>query len=346
MTVAAIVAALVALACSVALLLVVMALVWWLDRYDREPVHLVALVFAWGMAAAPLLALTGELASGGMLRWLHGAAAGDLLNLILAGPAVEELAKAIAVVAVVALSRQFDNPTDGIVYGTAVGLGFAVTENALYAAAALSAGQGSHDLAGLILARTLFTAGIHALSSAAFGGFLGFAYLSRRWAARLVWTAAGAVCAVVLHGLWNASLVWLRVEGGGSSLWVLGIVPLYALYLLVLALFLSGEHRILLRELQEEVEWGTLPGWVVEVIPYYRRRLRADWWPSRQERTVIARLLTRLAFRKHSLAHMPVEEARVAAIEVMHLRRQVGAILAPAPREADVEMSSDAFRIR
>ncbi len=337
MTAAAVAAALVALACSVALLLLVMALVWWLDRYDREPVHLVALVFAWGMAVAPLLALAGELATGGVLRWLHGAALGDLFNLIVAGPAVEELAKAVGVLGVVAFSRQFDNPTDGIVYGTAVGLGFAVTENTLYAAAALSAGQGSGELAGLVLARTLFSAGVHALSSAAFGGFLGVAYLSRRWAERLAWAVTGAVSAVLLHGLWNSSLVWLRVSGGSSGLWVLGILPLYAVYLLVLALFLSGEHRILLRELSQEVEWGTLPAWVVDVIPYYRRRLRSDWWASRQERTVIARLLTRLAFRKHSLAHMPADEASVAAIEVMHLRQQIGAILAPATPEAGDE---------
>ena len=41
---------------SVVLLLVV-ALVWYLDRYDREPLHLVAGVFLWGGAVAPALVM-------------------------------------------------------------------------------------------------------------------------------------------------------------------------------------------------------------------------------------------------------------------------------------------------
>ena len=38
----------------------------------------------------------------------------------------------VGVLLVVAFSSKFDNPTDGVVYGTAAGLGFAVTENVIY----------------------------------------------------------------------------------------------------------------------------------------------------------------------------------------------------------------------
>ena len=34
-----------ALTVSAAILLIVVALVWWVDRYDREPLSLVAMVF-------------------------------------------------------------------------------------------------------------------------------------------------------------------------------------------------------------------------------------------------------------------------------------------------------------
>ena len=47
-----------ALSVSASMLLIVVALVWWIDRYDREPLHLVAMVFLWGASAAPLLSVT------------------------------------------------------------------------------------------------------------------------------------------------------------------------------------------------------------------------------------------------------------------------------------------------
>ena len=46
-----------ALTVSASVLLVVVALVWWFDRYDREPLHLVAMVFLWGASVAPLVSV-------------------------------------------------------------------------------------------------------------------------------------------------------------------------------------------------------------------------------------------------------------------------------------------------
>ncbi|MGC1359229.1 MAG: PrsW family glutamic-type intramembrane protease, partial [Xanthobacteraceae bacterium] len=47
--------------------------------------------------------------------------------------AVPEEAAKVAIIAAVALrSREFDEPMDGVVYGAAVGLGFAAVENFLY----------------------------------------------------------------------------------------------------------------------------------------------------------------------------------------------------------------------
>ncbi len=87
--------------------------------------------------------------------------------------------------------------------------------------------------------------------------------------------------------------------------------------------FLRSEQRILVVELAEEVELDVVPAWVAEVIPYYRRRVRSDWWPSRRERTVLARLLTRLAFRKHAVRLLPDEESKLAGLEVVRLRQQI-----------------------
>jgi RsiW-degrading membrane proteinase PrsW (M82 family) len=316
---------------SVALLLVVVAAVWWIDRYDREPLHLVAFVFLWGASIAPLASVA---AVGALARIFGGSFIGvgfDPIGSLFFGPVIEEIAKAAGPLLIVLLTNKFDNPTDGVVYGTAVGLGFAVTENLYYAFGAISLRGGIDGILILVGGRTLLVAGIHALSSATFGGFLGYAVLSAKKAVRLGWVSVGLVLAIALHAAWNMAVqyVGLLSPAGSFRGWLMFIPALYVVYAVILAAFLRTEHRILKVELAEEVELMLAPAWIVDVIPYYRRRVRSDWWPSRVERTVIARLLTRVAFRKHALRGLPRDEANVASLELVMLRQRVREILGP-----------------
>jgi RsiW-degrading membrane proteinase PrsW (M82 family) len=320
---------------SVALLLVVVATVWWIDRYDREPLHLVAFVFLWGASIAPLVSVA---AVGAVARIFGGSFMGvglDPIGSLFFGPFIEEIAKAAGPLLIVLLTNKFDNPTDGVVYGTAVGLGFAVTENLYYAFGAISLRGGIDGILVLVGGRTLLVAGIHALSSATFGGFLGYAVLSTKKAVRLGWVSVGLVLAIALHAAWNMAVQYVGFLSPSGSFrgWLMFIPVLYVVYAVILAAFLRSEHRILKVELAEEVELMLAPAWIVDVIPYYRRRVRSDWWPSRVERTVITRLLTRVAFRKHALRGLPRDEANVASLELVMLRQRVREILGP-PQES------------
>jgi len=311
-----------ALLVSTLLLVTVVAAVWWFDRYDREPLHLVVGVFLWGALAAPVLAVFSSSVVAA------GSSFDSTVMVVWIGPLVEESAKAFGVILVVLLSKEFDNPTDGLVYGTAAGLGFAATENLVYTLA----GVGESTIGGtllLVFVRTVLAAGIHALSSATFGGFLGFAYLSRNRGERVIWLIVGLIGAVAIHAGWNFMLLQMESSGGAVPVarWFIVVPALYALYFLGLVGFLRSEQRILGVELAEEVEFDVVPAWVVEVIPYYRRRIRSDWWPSRRERTVLARLLTRLAFRKHAVRRLPEQESQLAGLEVVRLRQQIRAKL-------------------
>lgn len=336
MNLAAVLVLLASLTVSASILLIVVALVWWMDRYDREPLHLVAMVFLWGASAAPLAAVTAfplfQRVFGGIAQTETMA----MLGLGLFTPVIEETAKAVGIALVVVFSSKFDNPTDGVVYGTAAGLGFAVTENVIYGIGAGVYLGGGLGLLILVGGRTLLSAGVHAICSATFGGFLGHAVLSGKALGRTVWTTLGLLTAIALHGSWNLALVWFGPMGeDGSPRFWLGALPLlYLVYALALALFLHSEHRILKRELADEVALAMVPGWVAEVIPYYRRRVRGTWWPSRNERTVIARLLTRVAFRKHALRRLPPGEAAIASLEVVRLRQRLRQILEPDEPEA------------
>jgi RsiW-degrading membrane proteinase PrsW (M82 family) len=311
-----------AMGLSTVFLVVVVAAVWWFDRYDREPLHLVGGVFLWGALAAPVLSVLLCSATGLCLDLTPGHLAGWF------GPLIEESAKAIGLILIVMLSKEFDNPTDGVVYGTAVGLGFAATENLIYTVAG-AAGSAIGGTVMLVLIRTAITAGIHAVSSATLGGCLGFAYLSRRRWSRATWAILGLVSATLIHSGWNLALLRMRdsIDPVSPSRWFSAVLVLYLLYLLALFVFLRSEQKILGRELAEEVELEVFPAWIVDVIPYYRRRIRSDWWPSLRERTVLARLLTRLAFRKHAVKNLPDEESDLAGLEVVQLRQRIRAMM-------------------
>ncbi len=336
MNLATVLVLLASLTVSASILLIVVALVWWMDRYDREPIHLVAMVFLWGASAAPLAAVSAFPLLQRVFGGIEQTETMAMLSLGLFTPMIEETAKAVGIALVVIFSSKFDNPTDGVVYGTAAGLGFAVTENVIYGIGAGGYLGGGLGLLILIGGRTLLSAGVHAICSATFGGFLGHAVLSGRALARTVWTTIGLLTAIALHGSWNLALVWFGPvgEGGSPRLWLGALPLLYLVYVLALALFLHSEHRILKRELADEVALAMVPGWVAEVIPYYRRRVRGTWWPSRNERTVIARLLTRVAFRKHALRRLPPGEAAIASLEVVRLRQRLRQILEPDEPEA------------
>jgi RsiW-degrading membrane proteinase PrsW (M82 family) len=310
---------LVALGVSAGILVAIAWTVWWLDRYDREPVHLMLAAFAWGAVAAPVVCVV----IGPVLTTIGAGTPASEAMMVLGAPIIEELAKAIGVLLIAWRSGDFDNPTDGLVYGAAAGLGFATTENAAYC---LGAAGGSAALVPLVLQRVVGSAGLHALASSAFGGFVGVAALSRGRLRRVAWVCVGVVVATLLHVAWNAALVRAGLAGPGPWWWL--AVPGAAIaWLAILASFLESERRIIRDELRLEVELGVLPSWVVEVIPSYRRRIRSDWWPDRRERAVISRLLTRLAFRKHAVARLPVDRSRLAGIEVVWLRDRARRIL-------------------
>jgi len=310
---------------STALLVAVVVFLWWLDRYDREPLVLVTSVFAWGAAVAPVMSVMSFSAATAMIDRPLGT---------IAAAAVEELVKAFAVVMVARYSAEFDSPTDGLVYGTAAGLGFACTENLLIVLGGVPSGPESL-IPTLVLQRTLFSAGVHGLASGIVGGFVGLAQLSRGALTKIAWTLAGLLIGTAFHGGWNAALL-STVSGRGERWPVWAAMPvLYGVYVVVFCLFLRWEHGVLRDQLEQEASLQLVPPWVVDVIPFYRRRIRSEWWPRRAERVVLSRLLTRLAFRRYQTSRLPEDEAGLASLEVVQLRGRVRRMLEPAAPSPD-----------
>ncbi len=318
-----------ALTLSASLLALVVTTMWLVDRYDREPLHVVAGVFIWGAVASTLLGTDAAAALIGATREHASCLA------LLVRPTIAEAVKAAAVMIVAIVSTKFDSPADGIVYGTSTGLGFALADNVALGSAGVGGGVAGAPMA-VVVATLLGITGMHAAAGALVGGCVGVARLAYPARVRLLWFGIGLGSAVVLHAGYVQTVL---VRGGSHSLqtWlpVAALAP-YFLYVGAVALFYRWEHQILGRRLAEETKLATVPPWVVDVIPFYRRRIRADWWQLRRERTVLSRLLTRLAFRRHAIARLPESQARLSGLEVVKLRTRIRAILSPPPVQQDL----------
>ena len=190
---------------------------WFLRRYDDhepEPWAIVLLAFVLGgLSTYAVLwvrpSLEGFLPDAERARDLADA-------FLLTGP-LEETVKLLAFVAAVSWHRQLDEPLDGIIYGSAVGLGFASVENAYYLAFG--------DIPVLIQ-RGFTSTLVHVSTSGTMGFFLGLTRFSPR-RHRLWLVVVGLLLAVVFHGTYNAFL------SPGGLPWVSLLLVLPAMLLLL-----------------------------------------------------------------------------------------------------------------
>ncbi|MEZ5987527.1 MAG: PrsW family intramembrane metalloprotease [Planctomycetota bacterium] len=167
---------------------------WWLrrrDDLDPEPLRLVLLDFALGIGLAlGVLALRPSLDA-----WVLSLpeASRRFADAFLATAPVEEVAKMLPLF-LAWRRRAFDEPLDGVIYGTAVALGFASLENFLYL-------RMSGDPV-LILMRGFTAVPIHVACSGATGLLFGIAKF-RRGPERPLLILCGLIFAIALHGLYD-----------------------------------------------------------------------------------------------------------------------------------------------
>jgi len=324
--------------CAVLPMVCLLGLVWWLDRYDREPVWLIGLTFAWGALGATLLSLVGNTTALFGLTSILGQASASTLTPVIVAPLVEEPTKAL-VLLLLLMSRHFDNTTDGFVYGAAAGLGFGMTENLLYfwQVASLTnwdPSQGLRAWAGTVALRTCYSAMLHASATAVVGASLGLVRF-RSWPQRVVVVPLGFALAVGMHGLWNGLITADQANfGGDSTLTSLDLVIFPVEVLAIFAAFqlaLWVEHRDIHRELLGEAQTGAIPEEHVVHLAHYLRRSRRDWAPPGVPRATYIRTATRLAFRLRQRRLRPDDSFYQEEVE--RLRREVRGLLnAPAQR--------------
>ena len=309
--------------CATVPMVVFLALVWYLDRYDREPVWLYGLTFFWGAIGAIFGALV---LSGVALLPVEIIAPGmaSSVGAVVVAPLAEEPSKAFILLLIFG-TRYFDNATDGFVYGAASGLGFGMTENFLYFSEVAMSGDPLMWF-GTVVVRTLYSAVMHASATAIVGAALGLA----KFRGVLAVTAAGVVglaIAMGVHALWNG-LLTLDVATGGSGIFTTANFLVFPLEVLtVFAVFqvcLWDEKRTIRSELADEAAEGLIPKEHPFILSSWMRRRRRAWLPKGVDHHRYVQATTTLALRKRQakLSKSPFYED-----EVKRLRRLVSDIL-------------------
>jgi RsiW-degrading membrane proteinase PrsW (M82 family) len=324
----------------------------FLDLYEREPVALVALMFVWGAVVAAILASAGNSALEGQLPRDVDRVYGPAIS----APVVEELAKGMALLIVFFASRwaykrfglfEFDGVTDGIVYGAAIGIGFAFTEDLFYffRDARLN---GLSDALGVFVDRRDFFGPAtlrHGIWTATFGAGLGLATHSRHWYGKLGWPALGLLLAMLMHAVNNGlTPILLAIKYGFQTTYdylaigvpvsladrmdasvataedTLRIISwLYVVAFFVgVALWLRHQRRVIATQLEDEVEHGLISEEEARVAGSFTRRSVYEWRQLRagdldaaRGTSALCRELAELAFTKDRLAGAPGSDAEI-----------------------------------
>jgi protease PrsW len=276
-----------AMALSTFLALVPFAILWYLDRRERESSWLFAVAFLWGaflstglalpVNSAILLVFARWVEQNPMVVEILGPDAAIMLGAPIAGPLVEEVAKGLGLLLLFFFLRaEFDGVRDGLVYGGLIGLGFTWFEVPLY----IAQGYAEHGVApwGLQLGwrYALFGLSGHTLFTGLLGASLGLALQTRRRWLKVLAPIVGLALAIVAHALNNVLPLLFALAGAAAGepppgnepppdvpfweAWVSGSVADLTIFLPFVALMAallwrSGvwERRVIREELEEEV---------------------------------------------------------------------------------------------
>ena len=215
-----------------------------LDFFEREPIRLLVVAFAWGGLVATAVSIPASAALDNILAKLSSPDVAADWGAALASPLAGEPAKALGVVAIVLIARhRINSVLDGIIYGAMVGLGFQIIENIVFAVGAVSLAGNGDQVEPVVTTFLLrgFLAGVwsHTLFTALAGAGIGYFVVrrDRRLHHRAGVALLAVFAALAAHVLWNSPLFANSVGNDDLALLLVllvkGLPPLMLLLLLV-----------------------------------------------------------------------------------------------------------------
>ncbi len=299
---------------------------YWMDRYEKEPLGLLAGVFLWGFVPAAILSLISQLVLEVPLFMLDETGTmADFLGGSVFAPITEEFFKGLAVLAVFLIwRREFDGVFDGIIYGGLVGFGFAAIENVLYFLDA--------DAATILLRAVIFGLN-HAFYTSLTGIGFGIARHSPRLLVRAGAPLIGLLAAIIAHSIHNTTVSLVDPYPALLCLTIVADWGGVLFVFVVMVIAIRREREWMIVQLRDEVKSETLSPIQYEVSTSPVRRFRA-----RLSALITGGLghwlrmghyfstLTELAYRKH--AHSRRGEGGASLASINELRDRAKALSA------------------
>ena len=309
--------------------MVIYALIlWWFDRYEKEPVGLLIAAFLWGAVPAVIFSIIAELVLDIPISAFVDPAAASVIGVAVIAPIAEEIFKGAAVLLLLLFfRREIDSPLDGIIYGGLVGFGFAAVENILYFNSAFSAG-GVADVLFLTVLRAFVFGLNHALFTGLTGLGLALTRTSPNTVVKIVAPIMGLLLGMTAHAIHNGSVVlgaglcwpclFTFISDWGGVLILLGVIVWASV----------RERQWIVEFLAGEIERGTLARSDYDVVCSYISRVSVRtgalfggdfrrWWDLGR----YYRLATELAFDRRRLTLFPDEKD--TRVRIVRLRKQV-----------------------
>ena len=306
-------------------------ILWWFDRYEKEPLSLLLIAFLWGAIPSIILALILQIVLDIPLTGIQASSTltYELVGSSIVAPLTEEGVKALALILLlVVLHHHIDSPIDGLIYGGMIGFGFAAVENVLYLFGALEEG-GMGGAVGLAFLR----GGIFGLNHAMYTGFSGLGValaleVKRKWL-RGVPILVGFSLAVAAHALHNALATFISYAGFVPLLLaiVLNWIGVLTLIAIAVGTFFLERRRIeayaqtlVASDLITADELAVLKSTSLRRRARWSELLRGDfrgWWRLNRYQHIVSRA----AFAYHRVAQGDTRSrVRLASLEQEYRR--------------------------
>ena len=304
------------------------------DLYEREPLRYVIPVFIWGFAVATTVSLVFNTLFQLTLSSVTSVKTATFFTAVVEAPIVEESTKGLALLIVFFVAYlmrrrtgliEFAGVMDGIVYGSAVGFGFAIAEDLLY---------GLQYGPEIFVMRRIFGGFAHASFTSVTGIGIGLIPWVHNRAMKVVVPLLGLCGAILLHATFNFTAT---VFGPVGYLFLFLVV---LTYIVVIIVWLYIERRTIRDELRDEVQTGTITPQEYAILPSYFRRKAyygglvftgklGTWVRARKlhSAAVDLALAKRLARRSGGAGSM--DRVGILRQKILDLRQGATAVVAP-----------------
>jgi protease PrsW len=303
--------------------------VYWSDRYEKEPVLLLGGVFLWGaIIAAGAAFIINSIIGLGIYYFTGSQAFTELSTADAIAPLIEESLKGTAVLFVFFFfRREFDSILDGIVYAAIAAIGFAATENIYYIFTYGFQQSGINGILYMFFVRVILVGWQHPFYTAFIGIGLAVSRLNRNLSVKIIAPIVGWGLAVLTHSFHNAIATFFQ---GLQSLTV-GLLFDWSGWLAMIIFViwaLYREQKWIITHLRDEAANGiiTLNQYKTASSAWAQYVARTKALFSRNYRLVdhFYELSAELAFKKHQAYNLGEFEQNQPEIE--RIRAELGSM--------------------